>query len=223
MLFFQRFWAVIRPDLLKIFEDLFEGSLNTGPIDYSHICLIPKTEGVKAANDFRPISLINCAQKIISKVLATRLEGVMHNIISPSQTAFLKGRLILDSFVTASEIISWGSKVKAECVGIKADFEKAFDKVDWSFLRSTRGWLGANQKWCYWIEQCISNGKVAVLVNGTPSKWIKLKRGLRQGDPLSPLLYLLVAEGLASLMERAVRNNLLRGAGPVEDNKIAII
>ncbi len=75
MLFFQNFWYAIQADLISIFEDLYEGNLNTGPIDYAHICLVPKKEGAKAANDFRAICLINCVQKIISKVLANRLEG----------------------------------------------------------------------------------------------------------------------------------------------------
>ncbi len=152
MAFFQRFWEVIKEDLVKLFEDLFAGSLQTGPIDYSYICLVPKKEGARCANDFRPISLINCVQKIISKVLANRLEPVLPEIISSSQTAFLKGRLILDSFVTANEIISWGTKEKIDGVGIKADFEKAFDRVSWGFLRNVLLWLGANQKWLGWID-----------------------------------------------------------------------
>ncbi len=128
MLFFHKFWTVIKEDLIKIFDDLFERSLNTGPIDYSHICLVPKSEGATTANDNRPICLINCVQKIISMVLVNRLVGEMHKIISPSH--FLKGGFILDSYVTACELISWGVREHIECVGIKADFEKAFDRVN---------------------------------------------------------------------------------------------
>ncbi len=85
--------------------------------------------GAKAASEFRPISLINGAQKIISKVLANRLVVALPDVISLSQTAFLKGRSILDSFVTASEIVNWSSKAEADAIGIKADFEKAYDRV----------------------------------------------------------------------------------------------
>lgn len=192
-------------------------------MDYSYICLIPKKEGAKGTNDFRPISLINGAQKIISKVLANRLEGVLKDIISPTQTAFLKGRSILDSFVTASEVVNWCYKTEGECVGIKADFEKAYDRVSWGFLRKIMIWLGANQQWCGWIDQCIANAKIAILVNGVPSKWIKTKRGLRQGDPLSPYLFILVAEGLARLMNKAVKSHLIRGVGPNSESKVAFI
>ncbi len=98
-------------------------------MDYSYICLVPKKEGANSAEGFRPINLINGVQKIISKVLANRLEAVMKDVISPAQAAFLKGRSILDSFATASELVSWCSKSRTEGVGIKADFEKAFDRV----------------------------------------------------------------------------------------------
>ncbi len=110
MRFYQKFWETIKEDLMCIFQELYDGNLNSGPMDYSFLCLIPKKEGAVTANDFRPISLINGVQKIISKVLANRLERVMDDIISPSQAAFLKNRYILDSFITASEIISWSHK-----------------------------------------------------------------------------------------------------------------
>lgn len=181
---------MVKDNLLYIFIGLFDGNLNTGPMDYSFICLVPKREGAKTANDFRPISLINSVQKIVSKVLANRLQVGMHDNISPSQSAFLKGRFILDSFVTANEIVSWCSRTKVESVGIKADIEKAYDRVRWDFLKKIMLWLGASQKWCTWIDQCTTNAKVAVLVNGVPTKWIKVKRGFRQGDPLSPYLFL---------------------------------
>ncbi len=221
--FYQRFWAVVKEDIMTMFGDLFEGKLNSSPLDYSYVCLVPKKEGAVAANDFRPISLINGVQKIISKVLANRLVGVLDDIISPSQAAFLKGRSILDSFATASALISRGSNSGEEFVGIKADFEKAYDRVSWKFLRKALMWLGAEGKWCDWIEQCTTNAKVAVMVNGAPTKWIKTRRGLRQGDPLSPYLFLLVAEGLARLLNEAVSNGLVKGVGPSAEAKVALV
>lgn len=73
----------------------------------------------------------------------------------PTQSAFLKDRHLADSFVTASEIIAWYSKTKIECVGIKADFEKAFDSVRWSFLKDIMKWLGFNDKWYSWVAKCM--------------------------------------------------------------------
>lgn len=110
-----------------------------------------------------------------------------------------------------------------ESVEIKADFEKAYDKVRWDFQRKVLLWLGAPSKWCDWIDLCISNAKVVVLVNGIPTQWIKTKRGLRQGCPLSPYLFLLVAESLTRMTKQAARNGLIRGVGPNDNTKIAIL
>ncbi len=147
----------------------------------------------------------------------------MKDIISPTQSAFLKGRFIPDSFATANEIVNWCSRLRVESVGIKVDFEKAFDRVSWGFLKKVMTWLGASHKWCGWIQQCSSNAKVAVLVNGVPTKWIRIKRGLRQSDPLFPYLFLALAEGLARMTEKAVGNRLLQCVGPTENSKVAII
>lgn len=127
---------------------MFEGKLSTDPIDYTYICLIPKKEGAKQASEFRPISLLNGIQKIISKVSANRLETVMSDLVSPSQSAFLKGRNITDAFVTARELLAWASRSGAEGVGVKVDFEKAYDKIFWPFLFRCLHWWGFDDKWC---------------------------------------------------------------------------
>lgn len=129
-----------------VFQELYEGTLSTAPIDYAYICLIPKKEGAVRATDFRPISLLNGIQKILSKVLANRLEQVMNGLISPSQSAFLKGRNITDAFASVAELIGWGCKKKVEGVGIKVDFEKAYDRISWPFLFQILRWWGFNDK-----------------------------------------------------------------------------
>ncbi len=122
--FYQAFWEVLKDDIFKIFTDLHEGRIHTGPIDYSYICLIPKKEGPTRVSDFQPISLLNGIQKIISKVLANRVAPVLQELVSQSQSTFLKGRNISDAFVTACELIGWSHKRKVEGVGVKVDFKK---------------------------------------------------------------------------------------------------
>lgn len=95
---------------MELFQEMFEGRLTTNPIDYAYICLIPKKDAAKRANEYRPISLINEIQKILSKVLTNRLEVILGNLISPSQSTFLKGRNITDAFATVRELLGWGSK-----------------------------------------------------------------------------------------------------------------
>ncbi|XP_020112154.1 uncharacterized protein LOC109726772 [Ananas comosus] len=211
--FYQVFWDTVKEDIMCLFQEMFEGRLTTDPIDYTYICLIPKKEGAKTANDYRPISLLNGIQKILSKVLANRLELVMDHLISSSQSAFLKGRNITDAYVTVAELLSWGNKKAIEGVAVKVDSEKAYDRIDWRFLFRILRWWGFDDKWCGWIELCVCHAKVGILVNGEATNWIQTKRGVRQGDPLSPFLFLMVAECLTRLANEALRNNLLKGKG----------
>ncbi|OAY67995.1 hypothetical protein ACMD2_23515 [Ananas comosus] len=108
-----------------------------------------------------------------------------------------------------------------ECACFKADFQKAFDNVSWPFLRRILQWLGFSDKWWAWLEQCVCNAEIAVLVNDTPTSWFKarkgLRQGLRQGEPLSPHLFLLAVDCLARLTATAKSNNLLHGIGPSND------
>ncbi|OAY73430.1 LINE-1 reverse transcriptase [Ananas comosus] len=221
--FYQSFWDTLKDDIMNIFHEMFEGTLNTGPIDYAYICLIPKKEAANRANDFRPISLTNGIHKILSKVLTNRLESIMGTLISDSQSAFLKGRNISDAFVTVRELFGWGSKLGMEGVGIKVDFEKAYDRTYWPFLFRIMEWWGFDRKWINWVKLCVCSAKVAVLVNGVPTNWIKTKRGLRQGDPLSPFLFLLIAECLTRLTDGAATKNLICGIGPSDDSRVHII
>ncbi|OAY62569.1 LINE-1 retrotransposable element ORF2 protein [Ananas comosus] len=223
LIFFQYFWETVKDVIFNIFTDLQENNLYTAPTDFSFVCLIPKKEGACHANDFRPICLMNGIQKIISKVLANRIATVLPTIISSSQSAFIKDRLLADSFVTASELLNWCAKSGKECVSIKVDFEKAYDNVRWSFLQSILRWLGFSEKWWKWIEQCICNAKLAILVNGEPTRWLKTRKGLRQGDPLSPYLFLLVVDCLARVTEAARVNNLIEGIGPTAETQTASI
>lgn len=188
-----------------------------------HLSYSKKKEGAARAKDFRSISLLNGIQKIISKVLANRLERVMQELISNTQSAFLKGHLLADAFVTAHEVLAWGFKAGVEGVGVKVDFEKAYDSVSWSFLFKILELLGFNDKWCGWVRECVCNSKMAVLVNGVATNWLKPGKRVRQGDPLSPYLFLLVAECLARLTEKAERSNLLTGIRPTRESSVALI
>ncbi|OAY69027.1 LINE-1 retrotransposable element ORF2 protein [Ananas comosus] len=221
--FYQTFWETLKKDIVSIFHEKFDGKLDTGPFDYTFICLVPKREGARRATDFRPISLLNGIHKIISKVLTNRLELVMCDLIGSSQSAFLKGKNITDAFAATYELMGWGNKLGLEGVGIKLDFEKAYDRIYWPFLFNVLEWWGFDDRWCSWIKLCVCSAKVAILVNGDVTNWIKTKRGIRQGDPLSQFLFLLVAECLARMTHKATSNNLFKGLEPSEATKISLI
>lgn len=176
----------------------------------SFIVLIPKKDGACDLNHFRPISLIGSLYKVITKVLAKRLKMVMSNLISDSQSAFVSGRYILDGVVVLNELVEEAKLARIERMVFKVDFAKAYDSVDWDFLLDMLRAMKFPEKWILWISGCISSASANVLLNGAPSGEFALKRGLHQGDPLSPFLYLIVAEALNVLMNRAVQAGLIK-------------
>jgi hypothetical protein len=208
--FFHHCWNVVKNEVLDSIQEFyvhedFERSLNS-----TFVVLIPKKVGASDVKDFRPISLTGSIYKIISKVLANRLREVLGSL-SPSQNAFIQGRQIQDSVLIANE--SLDSRVKSGIPGLicKLDLEKAHDHVNWKFLMFLMERCGFGVKWRNWIHFCISSVRFSVLINGTPCGFFPSSRGLRQGDSLSPLLFVLVMEALSRLMDRAVVRGYLEG------------
>ena len=154
---------------------------------------------------FRPICLQNCSLKILSKVLTRRLQEDIPNLIDINQTGFIRGRSIADTFVYAAELIQVCHKRKKPAVVLKLDFAKAFDTVNWEGMFRVMRARNFSEVWIRWMQDILNTSKSAVLVNGCPRPWITCKRGLRQGDPISPYLFLLVAETLQCMI-RACEN-----------------
>lgn len=168
------------------------------------------TNAEKARNHtIRPISLIGSIYKILAKVLANRLQMILSDIISANQSAFVDGRQILDSVITDHECLD--SRYKQHVPGFvrKLDFKKADDRVDSNFLIYMMKWMGFGEKWCWWIFNCVSSTRFPVLVNGSPKGFFRSSRGLRQGDPLSPMLFVLVVEALHVLLYKAKQLQIL--------------
>ena len=143
--------------------------------------------------------------------MANRLRLVVGKVVSETQTAFVKDRKILDGVLIANEVVDVASKSKKELLLFKVDFEKAYDSVDWDYLDSVMGKMAFPVLWRKWIKECVSAATASVLVNGSPTYEFSLERGLRQGDPLSSFLFLLVAEGLNIMMSAMVNANLFEG------------
>ena len=149
--------------------------------------------------------------KIMSKLLAKRLKKVMPIIIDERQSAFIRGRHMLYSVIIANEVVEEAQRSKKPCLVFKVDYEKAYDSVSWDFLIYMLRRIGFCSKWIQWIEGCLRSASISLLVNGSPSVEFIPQRGLRQGDPLAPLLYNIVAEALNGLMRVAIEKNLFRG------------
>jgi hypothetical protein len=135
----------------------------------------------------------------------------MGKLISKCQSAFLPRRQILDGVLILNEIIDLATRRKDSYLFFKVDFEKAYDTVSWRFLDRMMEKMDFSDGWLKWMRACIFNSSMSVLVNGSPTEDFKVGRGLRQGDPLSPFLFLIAAEGLAGLMRRAVLLRKFKG------------
>ena len=154
--------------------------------------------------------LVGCIYKILSKVLANRLRLVVDEVVGANQFAFVRGRQILDCSLVANEIIDGIRRSGSSGLLLKVDFEKAYDSVDWFFLDFVLEKMGFEKKWRKWIQACVSTVSLSVLVNGAPTRQFNIKRGLRQGCPLSPLLFNLVVEALSVVMDKSFSLDLCK-------------
>ncbi|GJU74227.1 putative RNA-directed DNA polymerase, eukaryota, reverse transcriptase zinc-binding domain protein [Tanacetum coccineum] len=209
--FVKKYWGTIQKDLYDFVNLFFASCVMPNGANSSFFTLIPKVNNPTLITDFRPISLIGIHYKIIAKILANRLSKVIDKIVSKEQSAFIAGRQILDGPVILSEIIEWYKKRKKKLLIFKVDFEKAFDSISWNYLIHILDSFGFGNKWCSWIKACLNSSRASILINGSPTSEFSIKRGLRQGDPLSPFLFILVMEGLHNAFEEAVGNGLITG------------
>ncbi|XP_071727256.1 uncharacterized protein [Rutidosis leptorrhynchoides] len=150
------------------------------------------------------------------------LACVIDKIISPEQSAFIAGRQILDGPLMLSEIVSWYKKKNQKALFFKVDFEKAYDSVNWDYLFCMLTTLGFGSKWVSWIKGCLVSARTSVLVNGNPTREFSINRGLRQGDPLSPFLFIIVMEGLHIAFQQAMDIDFVRGIKIGVDNNSII-
>lgn len=204
-------WPMIGKKIVNFVHNFCDTGFVPGGLNSSFIALIPKIPCPSSVRDYRPISLINSSIKILLKVLATRLAGHLDALISDTQTGFIKGRQASESILLVKEVSH--SIQKRRCGGsiLKLDFEKAFDTVNWDFLVQVMDKMNFDPKWCRWIIGLWESIRVSVLVNGTPSQEFSPQRGLRQGDPISPLLFNLAGEVLNSMLTVAAKKGIFKG------------
>lgn len=211
--FYQQCWDTISFEVISMVQHFFIHKHMLKAINHTYQVLIPKTHHPQTPADYRPISLCNVSYKIISKNLANRLKPFLPNIISPTQTAFVSGRHIHDNAVIAHELLHTmkTKNINQALIGLKLDLSKAFDMVEWSFLISILRQLGFHSDWIYMIKQCVSTTNISLLINGSPSASFTPTRGIRQGDPLSPYLFLFVMEAFSRLLQHSVVSDQLQG------------
>ncbi|XP_074289141.1 uncharacterized protein LOC141614281 [Silene latifolia] len=212
-LFYQTYWDLVGPCVTRTVLAILRGESSPREINKTNIVLIPKKKAPDKIREFRPISLCNVAYKPVSKVLANRLKAFLGDIVSENQSAFTPGRAISDNVLIAFEIFNFmkGHNGREGFMALKLDMAKAYDRVEWVFLERVLRAMGFDRAWIRRVMECVSTVSFSVLINGQPSSTFIPSRGLRQGDSLSPYLFILCAEVLSILMRRAVEQRSLHG------------
>ncbi|VFQ97942.1 unnamed protein product [Cuscuta campestris] len=199
--FYKAAWTIICTDLLAMVHAFFLGHDLTRPLTHTSIVLLPKKSNPVTFADFRPISLCNYCKKIITKIMVVRLASVLPRLLSPHQSGFVAGHSITDNILLAQEMCH-GMRVDNEDVILKLDMMKAYDRVSWYFLMSVLRRFGFSETWIDLVYRAISNIWYPVIINGIREGFFQSTRGLQQGDPLSPSLFILSTEVLSRSLAR---------------------
>ena len=209
--FYQVCWPIIKPEIMAAISAVWSRKFNNFEVlNSAYITLLPKKDNATSIRDFRPISLVHSFAKLLTKLMANRLAGRLDKMITPNQSAFIKGRFILDNFMLVQHTTKFLHQQKQARILLKLDITKAFDSVSWPFLLEVLQILGFGQVWRDIISGLLATSSTQILLNDSPGDRIEHRRGLRQGDPLSPMLFILVMDVLCYLVKKAADEALLQ-------------
>lgn len=180
-------------------------------VNATFIALVPKVDQPSTPDKYRPIALCYIIYKIVSKIIASRLKPLLPLIISPEQSRYIKGRQITDGIILTHELIHSLKISKKPGMLLKQDLSKAFDSLSWKYIEEVLMAFGFAASWVRWIMSLISSSFFSVLMNGIPSATFQPSRGIRQGDPLSPFLFVIMAESLGRSIRSTQQSFRLKG------------
>lgn len=204
---------MIGADVTHAIQDFFTGGTVSRAVNHTFLTRIPKQTAANQVDQFRLIASCNVIYKVITKILANRLKDRLNSIIHPSQATFIPSRSILDNCIIHQEVMHYLNREKGKTgfLAIKVNMAKAYDLVEWNILKTIILAHGFSYKFCELIMECVSLAYFSVLVNGSPCGFFQGSRGIRQEDPISPTLFVLLADLLSRILSRAKREGKISG------------
>ncbi|PNX99831.1 ribonuclease H, partial [Trifolium pratense] len=213
--FYQHYWDIVKKDVISAVLEFFTSSWILPGFNSNIIALLPKTPNASSIDQYRPIAMANFKFKVISKIIADRLASILPSIVSEEQKGFIHERNIKDCLCIASEATNLlHNKSYGGNLALKIDITKAFDTLDWRFLLKVLKTFGFNEVFCNWILVILQSAYLSVSINGKSHGFFNCSRGVRQGDPLSPLLFCLAEDVLSRSITKLVSQgnlNLIKG------------
>ncbi|KAJ9557020.1 hypothetical protein OSB04_011634 [Centaurea solstitialis] len=204
-IFFKAAWEVVGNDVIVAIHNFFYRGHLAKELNHTLLCLLPKCPNASSVADFRPISCCSVLYKCISKIIVNRMKPFLDGLVGRAQSAFIPGRRIVDNILMAHElVVGYHLNSGSPRCAFKIDLRKAYDMVDWRFLCSMLEGFGFHPVLVKWIKEMISTTTYSVAVNGESWGHFHGKRGIRQGDPLSPYLFTLVMEGFAMIFRQCI-------------------
>lgn len=199
--FYKKTWCIVGQDISEVVLDFFRNGRLLKQINSTVIALIPKVEKPEYARQFRLISYCNVLYKYISKMICHRLKPIVENLVPDNQSAFVQDRSMVHNILICHDLLRhYNKKTSARCM-MKIDLRKAYDIVSWEFLEEVMLGYRFPMKFVNAVMTCVTSTKFSVRVNGECNRYFKGKRGLRQGDHMSPLLFVLVMEYLSRTLK----------------------
>ncbi|KAJ9557048.1 hypothetical protein OSB04_011662 [Centaurea solstitialis] len=203
--FFKKAWDIIGKDIMVAIHNFFYRGHLVRELNHTLLCLLPKSVNASSVSEFRPISCCSVLYKCISKVVVGRMKDYLDSLVGKYQSAFIPGRSIVDNIMMAHELVVGYQKEQGppRCA-FKIDIRKAYDMVNWRYLINILKGFGFHPVMIKWIEEMVTTPSFSVSLNGETHGFFHGKRGIRQGDPLSPYLFTLVMEGFSLIFKQCI-------------------